>query len=37
MKHDFSKGTSLALVAGMYVLALCIGVRVYAVSEEVMP
>ena len=37
MKHDFSKGTSLALVAGMYVLALCIGVRAFAWAVDVMP
>ena len=34
MKHDFSKGTSLALIAGMYVLALCIGVGAFAWAVE---
>ena len=37
MKHDFSKGTSLALVAGMYVLALGFGVRAFAWAVDVMP
>ena len=37
MKHDFSKGTSLALIAGMYVFALCIGVRAFAWAVDVMP
>ena len=37
MKHNFSKGTSLALIAGMYVFALCIGVRAFAWAEDVMP
>ena len=37
MRHDFSKGTSLALIAGMYVFALCIGVRAFAWAVDVMP
>ena len=30
MKHHYSKGASLALVAGMYVVALGFGVRAFA-------
>ena len=37
MKHDLSKGTSLALVAGMYVVALGFGVRAFAWAVDVMP
>ena len=37
MKHDFSKGTSLALIAGMYVVALGFGVRTFAWAVDVMP
>ena len=37
MKHDLSKGTSLALIAGMYVLALGFGVRAFAWAVDVMP
>ena len=37
MRHDFPKGTSLALIAGMYVFALCIGVRAFAWAVDVMP
>ena len=37
MRHDFPKGTSLALVAGMYVVALGFGVRAFAWAVDVMP
>ena len=37
MKKHLSKGTSLALIAGMYVFALCIGVRAFAWAVDVMP
>lgn len=37
MKQNHSKGTSLALVAGMYVLALGFGVRAFAWAVDVMP
>ena len=37
MRRDFSKGTSLALVAGMYVVAIGMGVRLFAKSLDVLP
>ena len=37
MKHNYSKGASLALVSGMYVVALGFGVRAFAWAVDVMP
>ena len=37
MKQYYSKGTSLALVAGMYVVALGFGVRAFCWTVDVMP
>jgi steroid 5-alpha reductase family enzyme len=37
MKQNFSKGTSLAMIAGMYVIAIGIGVLNFARALDVMP